>query len=1092
MSTIPELVLQTGHDDVITAVAYAPDGRRLWSVGADGKLIGWDTASRKAWRVIDIGVTLSAVAASPDGALVVVGGGGPLDPDFALRVVDARTGAVLGTIDDHELWIRALAWLPDGSALLTYDADGMLRSCPRASVDALDPAGCATLTRVKGFGGELAVRADGGAVAWEDEGKVFVGGPSGGEPWFHYKAKGGDVRGLAWADDTLLVAPADTTVVSLDSEGERGHTLSGLVGGTAGVWWLDGFAAVADDAGNLVYWDALAAKLEPVVALSEDGPIGVAALAPDDGSATIGWRSETYGQQHLARLDLIGGGTREYGSVLRRTEDAIPLGDGRRIAVWLDDIESPDFATGSPVAIVDLGTGQVERTLRMDAADLDDVAASADGQWLATLADGAVDVWDAQRGVLTRALTLADGAKGNVVALSPDGARLAVGDGDGRVTVWTVADGEVAWTAQAHTNTVGALAFSADGRLASGGWKIDHFLFTRLDPKDPDWKVRIWDAATGAPGPVMADHHESIVDLDWSPSGRLASTARDGTVRVWDPATDARITVDGPFWELSSAAWSRDGAMLAIASPTSHTVVLWDAASGQSRTIVSDDAPVRSVAFDSRHLVLAGGARVELWDLAATAPVGTLVLPDDDDLLAITGDEYLATRGALDAVGWRVGDDVVSFEQFDLWKNRPQDVLVRLGFADLGLVESFGHLVDRRIARSGLDPAKASFVPPKLELDGDVPLNAEGPTTTIRIRASDATVGLDRLIVAVRGVPIDGPHGRPLAAAPGEQATAEVVVPLGVGTNPIELSVVNAAGVESLRREVEVEYSPTDDAAWERTLWVYAVGVGDYERDALDLRYAAKDARDVAAGFAAQSDPWDHVVTQVITDHDATRDAILGLHAGLARSGPNDLVVVFLAGHGLLDADEQYWFGTTDVDPADPGARGVAYADLEALFDGIPATRRLLMMDTCHAGEVDPDEAAPVLAAGVVARGVDVQARGANAVLGKRPLAVGTEVMKSWFADLRRESGATVIAAAGGQEYALESGQWQNGVFTSSLLRGLGGDADLDHDGYVTSPELLRFTSARVSELTGGAQVPVARRENSLGFTIAKLAPSTR
>jgi uncharacterized caspase-like protein len=47
-----------------------------------------------------------------------------------------------------------------------------------------------------------------------------------------------------------------------------------------------------------------------------------------------------------------------------------------------------------------------------------------------------------------------------------------------------------------------------------------------------------------------------------------------------------------------------------------------------------------------------------------------------------------------------------------------------------------------------------------------------------------------------------------------------------------------------------------------------------------------------------------------------------------------------------------------------------------------------------------------------------------------------------------------------------------HGAFTYSLLKGLEGAADTDHDGFVTAGELIDFVTTDVSKSTGGKQHP--------------------
>src|SRR2546421_189 len=52
--------------------------------------------------------------------------------------------------------------------------------------------------------------------------------------------------------------------------------------------------------------------------------------------------------------------------------------------------------------------------------------------------------------------------------------------------------------------------------------------------------VRVWDARTGAPGPVLRGHEGSVMSVAVSPDGaHIVSGSVDKTVRVWDARTGA-------------------------------------------------------------------------------------------------------------------------------------------------------------------------------------------------------------------------------------------------------------------------------------------------------------------------------------------------------------------------------------------------------------------------------------------------------------------------------------------------------------------------------------------------------------------------
>ena len=235
-------------------------------------------------------------------------------------------------------------------------------------------------------------------------------------------------------------------------------------------------------------------------------------------------------------------------------------------------------------------------------------------------------------------------------------------------------------------------------------------------------------------------------------------------------------------------------------------------------------------------------------------------------------------------------------------------------------------------------------------------------------------------------------------------------------------------------------------------IWTLAIGVSRYKDTALSLRYADRDAIAIDAFFASAAGgavPKER--RALLVNEQATRAAVLTALTNTAkRTAPDDLLVLFLAAHGLPDGAGDLYFLSHDADVKQLVGTGLPQRDLEYALAKASARRVVLLLDACHAG-----------------------AAGASGVAGKRGLELAeTNRLLGRLAETR--PGTAVLTAATASESSLEDSKWGggHGAFSHYTLLGLGGDADRNQDRFVTVRELYDFVYRKVSEDTEGQQHP--------------------
>lgn len=471
--------------------------------------------------------------------------------------------------------------------------------------------------------------------------------------------------------------------------------------------------------------------------------------------------------------------------------------------------------------------------------------------------------------------------------------------------------------------------------------------------------------------------------------------------------------------------------------------------------------------------------------------VNMMYLMDGGPFFYTDDRHYMAHTNLSGIVSFKSQGKLYPFEQFDLKFNRPDIILDRLGYADSLLIDAYHKAYLKRLRKMGFTEVmlKDDFHLPEIEIENfaELPIVSDGNSVKLSLKMHDRKYKLDRINVWVNDIPIYGLAGISLRNYDTSSFKIDLPIELSYGKNKIQVSVLNRAGAESFKQTVNVKNKMPEKA----DIYIVVISVSEYKDEQFDLKYAVKDGRDIVSLYSNMNDSnFENIIIDTLFNTDVTLENVLSLKKKLLGSKIDDQVILYVSGHGLLDNYLDFYFASHDMDFSDPALRGISYESLESLLDSIPARKKLFLMDACHSGEVDKEELKVIadttvlLADGKKSGLKSYSYRGANTITsGNDETKVGLqnsfELMQELFTNLNRGSGAQVISAAAGDSYALESNEWNNGVFTYAIINGLKNNAaDTDGNGDVSVSELRSYVIEQVQELTNGKQKPTSRQEN--------------
>jgi len=191
-------------------------------------------------------------------------------------------------------------------------------------------------------------------------------------------------------------------------------------------------------------------------------------------------------------------------------------------------------------------------------------------------------------------------------AFSPDKDYLAVGLGNGDLSIYTTSGWEKIMTLAGHTGPIRCVVYSPRGdQVASCG---------------SDITVRLWDPKTGSLQHTLTDHTDWVRCIAYSPEENLvASASDDKTIRLWNTDTgDCSRLLSGHANGVQCIAYSPNSKQI-VSGSSDRTVRLWSIKKGRCKHILSGHRnAVRAIGYSPRWDQVASASEdktVRLWDM---------------------------------------------------------------------------------------------------------------------------------------------------------------------------------------------------------------------------------------------------------------------------------------------------------------------------------------------------------------------------------------------------------------------------------------------------------------------------------------------
>ena len=425
----------------------------------------------------------------------------------------------------------------------------------------------------------------------------------------------------------------------------------------------------------------------------------------------------------------------------------------------------------------------------------------------------------------------------------------------------------------------------------------------------------------------------------------------------------------------------------------------------------------------TRLLSQSSDQTTRLWDVASGRELARFINFTDGEWIVITPQGYYNASANGDRnLNVRVGNNVYGIENYREAFFRPD--LVKLALAG-GSLAGYRSLAD--IKR----PPQVSIV--------DTPRSVNADNVTVKLHLTDNGGGIGDIRLYLNGSAVVMDSRAVKITAKGTKSLAkEYTLKLISGRNIIKAVAFNGDNTMQ-SNEVTQEITASFAAAGKPSLFALVIGINEFKNPKLKLNYPVADADLFAATLKkVTAGLFDKVNIRKLTSADTTTSAsIIREIKSFQSLRPDDLFVFYIASHGTVDEGE-YFLITSNVGSLRTEklkTDAISQNMLKDAIANIPATKKLIIIDTCNAGALG--EAIQVA---MLTRGMSEDTA---------------------LKILSRAVGSTILSASTSVQEALE-GYQGHGLFTYVLTEGLKGKADKGKTGYVKTTELADYVDNEV------------------------------